>query len=318
MLPQFFWAYRSHLRVLCLPSLQGRRTPVSGAKRGRAGGEEIYEYYDGELLQAATMPAASSGAMAHIAGLLMRREHGAPAWPAVCGCCGPPSTHSAVVSADGSNRAAARGLDFGSRGARRRQDTGAGLGLLALGVGTHVCMFHCRQQILVSLTGLPPLPTGLPPLPVLTDEAKGIDALLALAVAGEESLGDGLDSEEEGAPARKKAARRTPQRRRHVAADEDESEEEPADAGAMDDQADEDFAPRQRRTPYSTPAKGRLPRPGSAHATPRRSGSRGGPPGVLPGPSPGLGLRGLSPYMLGERLGEGWVVRKTGNSDRSG
>lgn len=141
-----------------------------------------------------------------------------------------------------------------------------------------------------------------PPL-ALADEAKGIDALLALAVAGEESLGDGLDSEAEGAPARKKAARRTPQRRRHVAAEEEESEEEPADAGAMYDQADEDFAPRQRRTPYSTPAKGRLPRPGSAHATPRRTGSRGGPPGVMPGHSPGLGLRGFSPYMLGEPAG---------------
>ena len=132
------------------------------------------------------------------------------------------------------------------------------------------------------------------------DEAKGIDALLALAVAGEESLGDALDSEGDSGPARKKAARRTPQRRRPAAAAaESESEEEPADAGAMDDQEDEDFAPRQRRTPYSTPAKGRLPRPGSAHATPRRSGSRGGAPGGLAGASPGLGLRGLSPYMLG-------------------
>ncbi len=32
------------------PSCQaaGRRTPVSGAKRGRAAAEDIYEYYDGE------------------------------------------------------------------------------------------------------------------------------------------------------------------------------------------------------------------------------------------------------------------------------
>lgn len=26
----------------------GRRTPMSGAKRGRAGAEEIYGFYDGE------------------------------------------------------------------------------------------------------------------------------------------------------------------------------------------------------------------------------------------------------------------------------
>ena len=68
----------------------------------------------------------------------------------------------------------------------------------------------------------------------------------------------------------------------------------------MDDEGDEDFAPPQRRTPYSTPAKpSRLGRPGSAHATPRRSGSRGGAgAAALAGASPGaLGLRGLSPYV---------------------
>ncbi len=238
----------------------------------------------------------------------------------------PLIEHASLVDhADDGDRAAARGLDFGGRGGRRRQDTGAALRhwewlllcLPALHPLPVSCLVACRlppawQAPRVAVCCLAN-PATTPPHAALTplalchslqsDEAKGIDALLALAVAGEESLGDAVDSEEEGAPARKKAARRTPQRRRHVAADEDESEEEPADAGAMYDQADEDFAPRQRRTPYSTPAKGRLPRPGSAHATPRRSGSRGGPHGVLAGPSPGLGLRGLSPYMLGEWRG---------------
>ena len=66
-----------------------------------------------------------------------------------------------------------------------------------------------------------------------TDEAKGIDALLALAVAGEESLGMGSDSDEEAAPARRKPKPRgTPQRRARPAYDEDE-EEEPADAGVL-------------------------------------------------------------------------------------
>ena len=134
-----------------------------------------------------------------------------------------------------------------------------------------------------------------------------MDALLALALAGEESLGDGLGSGSDGEggappPARRRSAKKaTPQRRRApaAAADEEGSEEEPADAGAMEDEEDEDFAPPPRRTPYSTPAKGRLPRPGSAHATPRRSGSRGAPPpGGLPAASPGgLALRGFSPYM---------------------
>jgi hypothetical protein len=145
------------------------------------------------------------------------------------------------------------------------------------------------------------------------DEAKGIDALLALAVAGEESAfaDEGASGEDDDAEAglaaaapapkprpRKPAKPRAPRRTPAADADteEDWEEEEPADAGAVDnDDEDEDFAPPPRRTPYSTPAKGgRLLRPSSAHATPRRSASRG--PGGLPGVSPGL--RGLSPYLL--------------------
>lgn len=143
------------------------------------------------------------------------------------------------------------------------------------------------------------------------DEAKGIDALLALAVAGEESLG-GMDSEDGGsepaggARGRKgKGRARTPQRRaRSRLAEEEDEDYEPADAGEMDDdQEDEDFAPpASRRTPYSTPAKaGRLGRPGSAHVTPRRSGGRGSAGGVpaLAAASPaGLALRGFSPFHM--------------------
>jgi hypothetical protein len=148
--------------------------------------------------------------------------------------------------------------------------------------------------------------TPLAPHPASADEAKGIDALLALAVAGEESaMALGSEEEEEGdvpAPRPRKAPK--PRARRRSAADDEawEEEEEPADAGAVDDdEEDEDFAPPPRRTPYSTPAKGaRLPRPGSAHVTPRRSGSRGVGAGGLSAASPGLGLpAGLSPYLLG-------------------
>ncbi|KAI3433426.1 hypothetical protein D9Q98_003241 [Chlorella vulgaris] len=149
------------------------------------------------------------------------------------------------------------------------------------------------------------------------EEAKGIDALLALAVAGEETA-MGSDSQEEEAEGgggyarqstqqpvsrRKKSAAKPRGRRAAPAADVD-WEEEPADAGAMDDDGDEDFAPPPRRTPYSTPAKaGRLPRPGSAHATPRRTGSRGGAGSGMPASSPGTGLRGLSPYLMGSLEG---------------
>lgn len=169
------------------------------------------------------------------------------------------------------------------------------------------------------------LPACLPASPIClagtsprpTEEAKGIDALLALAVAGEETA-MGSDSQEEEAEGgggyarqstqqpvsrRKKSAAKPRGRRAAPAADVD-WEEEPADAGAMDDDGDEDFAPPPRRTPYSTPAKaGRLPRPGSAHATPRRTGSRGGAGSGMPASSPGTGLRGLSPYLMGSLEG---------------
>lgn len=115
-------------------------------------------------------------------------------------------------------------------------------------------------------------------------------------------------SEQAGATARGRKGKgraRTPQRRARARPADDEDEDyEPADAGEMDDdKEDEDFAPpASRRTPYSTPAKaGRLGRPGSAHVTPRRSGGRGSAGGVpaLAAASPaGLALRGFSPFHM--------------------
>eukprot|EP00887_Chlorella_sp_A99_P005777 scaffold1.g5777.t1 len=69
------------------------------------------------------------------------------------------------------------------------------------------------------------------------DEAKGIDALLALAVAGAEGQ-EGTEGEDEGL------------------------------AGQQELEAELPPPPPRRRTPHTTPAK--RPRPGSAHATPGR------------------------------------------------
>jgi hypothetical protein len=106
------------------------------------------------------------------------------------------------------------------------------------------------------------------------DEAKGIDALLALAEAGEE----GEEEEQAGAEA--------------------EEEEEEEDEAFFDDADDEDFSLEAsgrggRRTPHTTPAKARS-RPASAHATPRRpGGGGGGGAAARAGASPGGGLRGM-------------------------
>ena len=87
------------------------------------------------------------------------------------------------------------------------------------------------------------------------DESKGVDALLALAVAGGgeddgDAVGEGNYLEEE------------------------EEEEEDALGVLLDDERDEDYRAggregRGRRTPHATPPKIRS-RPGSSHATPHR------------------------------------------------
>lgn len=171
------------------------------------------------------------------------------------------------------------------------------------------------------------------------DEAKGIDALLALAVAGAEEAG-ALSTDDgggDGAAAGGEAAAAAAAGRRRAAAArvglmaaaegygdedggegtlpdesclEDEEEEDSEGEVGLDDEDDEDFRPG-RRTPASTPAKrgvnGRFVRTGQ-HATPRRL-SRGfaSPGGRLQGQapvSPGWGLPGLGPGDGSDLLGE--------------
>lgn len=119
------------------------------------------------------------------------------------------------------------------------------------------------------------------------DEKGGIFALLALAEAsggGESSLPAGMEG----------AIGHRPVTDEETAAEESEDEL----AAMLDDDDDEDYKEGRtgsrggRRTPYSTPAKGR--RPGSSHTTPRRSAGRavGSPSGLR---SSGFG----SPAWLG-------------------